>query len=375
LGLARSQKYVSQSYYEKYYSNVASELSVKNGHLTSTKYTEYSRVILALTAIGKDPTNVSGYNLLEKLADFSNVKKQGINGPIYALIALDSKDYKIPEVKGVSVQTTRQMLVDYILNKEVVNADGVRGGFSLSGDRADPDITGMALQALSNYQSQSKVKEAINRALAALEAIEQSDGEYLTWGGETSESIIQVIIAKAALGIDPSKNVSALMNYYITSKGFRHIPDGEMDLMATEQGLYALAAYDRYLHGQNALYKMKDSGAIRVSLNGEYLRFDQEPVNIDGRVLVPMRIIFESMGADVVWDGSQQKVTAALGEKKIELTIGNKTAFVNGNASNLDVPARIINGRTLVPVRFVSESLNTDVAWEQGTKSVVIKTK
>lgn len=374
IGLARSQKYVPQSYYDTYYANVVTELKEKNGHLTSTKYTEYSRLILALTAINKDVRNVGGYNLLEKLADFNSVKKQGINGPIYALIALDSNHYAIPQVNGVSVQTTRQMLIDYILSKEVVEKSGKRGGFSLSGESADPDITGMALQALANYRDQAKVKEVIARALTVLEGMELSSGGYSTWGGENSESIIQVIIAKTMLGIDPAENVSALKDYYVSPKGFRHIPNGDLDLMATEQGMYALSAYARWLNSENLLYQMQDNALIKVALDGEYLRFDQPPVNIDGRVLVPMRVIFEAMGADVQWDGSKQKVAAVLGNKKIELFIGDTSAYLNGAKHTLDVPARIINGRTMVPVRFVSESLEAAVNWEQGSKSVVIKT-
>lgn len=140
LGLARSGAAVPESYYDQYYANVVSELQQKNGVLTKVKYTEYSRVILALTAIGKDVTDVGGYNLLEKLADFNSVKKQGINGPIFALIALDSKDYSIPQVSGAPVQTTREMLVDYILNEEITDANGITGGFSLGGDTPDPDI-------------------------------------------------------------------------------------------------------------------------------------------------------------------------------------------------------------------------------------------
>ncbi len=83
---------------------------------------------LAVTAIGKDPRNVGGYNLLKKLADFENVKWQGINGPIWALIALDSDMYKIPTVKSVEVQTTRDLLIKEILDQEIEG-----GGFSLDG--------------------------------------------------------------------------------------------------------------------------------------------------------------------------------------------------------------------------------------------------
>ena len=88
-GLARSGVKVSQKYYDTYYNNVEVAVREKNGVLSERKYTEYSRTVLALTAIGKDPASVAGYDLLKPLADFEQVTKQGINGTIFALLALD----------------------------------------------------------------------------------------------------------------------------------------------------------------------------------------------------------------------------------------------------------------------------------------------
>ena len=226
IGLARSGIDVSQSYYEKYYNNVLSELSSKKGSLTNVKYTEYSRLILALTAIGKDVTDVGGYNLLEKLADYNSVIKQGINGPTFALIALDSKDYTIPQVSEVTVQTTRDMLIDYILSKEITDANGVKGGFSLTGDAPDADVTGMVLQALSNYQSQPEVEAATERALKILSDLQLSDGGYESCGTENLESIAQVIVAKSALDVDASSEASALMKYCVSDGSMEHILSG-----------------------------------------------------------------------------------------------------------------------------------------------------
>ena len=153
LGLARSGYNVPQSYFDNYVATVEKTVKEAKGELHKVKYTEYSRVILAFTSLGRDVTNIGGYNFLEKLADFNNVKKQGINGPIFALIALDSNQYEIPQVQGVSVQTTRDMLIDFILGREITDAKGTLGGFALSGNIPDPDITGMALQALAPYQT------------------------------------------------------------------------------------------------------------------------------------------------------------------------------------------------------------------------------
>ena len=112
LGLARSGAETPENYYERYYENVVSELKSKSGELTRVKYSEYSRLILALTAIGRDVTDAGGCNLLEKLSDYNSVIKQGINGPIFALLAFDCGNYAVPRTAGVTVQTTRELLID-----------------------------------------------------------------------------------------------------------------------------------------------------------------------------------------------------------------------------------------------------------------------
>lgn len=112
---------------------------------------------------------------------------------------------------------------------------------------------------------------------------------------------------------------------------------------------------------------------ISVRINGELVVFDQPPVAESGRVLVPLRAIFEKFGAAVDWHQETQTVTAALDEIIIKLTLGNKTAYKNGQPIILDVPPKAIAGRTLVPVRFISESFGAVVAWKQSTKTVLIE--
>lgn len=270
LSLARSGHKVPKSYYDKYYENVVKKLKECNGNLHKIKYTEYSRVILGLTSIGKDVTNVGGYNLLEKLADFNKVIKQGINGPIFALIALDTNNYEIPIVNNVGVQTTRDMLIDYILNKEIKKGTNEAGGWALTGDIPDPDITAMALQSLAKYKEEERVKPYIDRALNVLSNLQLETGEYTSWGTTNSESIAQVIVALTALDIDPAKDnrfikqgdqwlISAIMGFYIEGGGFRHVKDKEIDAMATDQGMYAIAAYDRFVKDKKRLYDMTDA--------------------------------------------------------------------------------------------------------------------
>lgn len=262
-GLARSGVKVPQKYYDTYYNNVEAAVREKNGVLSERKYTEYSRTVLALTAIGKDPASVAGYDLLKPLADFELVTKQGINGTIFALLALDSGNYEIPENPDAAVQATRQMYVDELLTRELPD-----GGWTLTGGEPDVDITAMTLQALAKYHDQADVAAAVERGLAVLSSLQEQDGGYTSWGSSNSESVAQVIVALTELGVplDDERFVKngvtvedALLRFAQESGAFVHVLDGGGDDgMATEQAFYALAAIHRAETGKTTLYDMTD---------------------------------------------------------------------------------------------------------------------
>jgi hypothetical protein len=111
---------------------------------------------------------------------------------------------------------------------------------------------------------------------------------------------------------------------------------------------------------------------IRVILNGEQMAFEVNPIIKNGRTLVPMRAIFEGLGATVDWDGDTRTVTGAKGDITVKLVLGQMTATVNGEIIALDTPAEIVSGRTLVPLRFIAESLNAAVDWDGDTRTVTI---
>lgn len=111
---------------------------------------------------------------------------------------------------------------------------------------------------------------------------------------------------------------------------------------------------------------------IRVYVENNKIEMPIVPVVKNGRTLVPVRAIFESMGATVDWDGKTKTVIGKTEDKIIKLVIGNKTALVNSKKVELDVPAKIINGSTMVPARFVAESLGAEVGWDNNTKSVLV---
>lgn len=109
-----------------------------------------------------------------------------------------------------------------------------------------------------------------------------------------------------------------------------------------------------------------------VVVDGRTLTFDVPPVIEGGRNLVPLRAIFEALGANVHWEGATQTVTASRFGTVIQLQIGAKTAYVSGNPVTLDVPGRILAGRTLVPLRFVGEGLGASVVYDGTTKTIKI---
>lgn len=114
--------------------------------------------------------------------------------------------------------------------------------------------------------------------------------------------------------------------------------------------------------------------AIDLIVDGSQLELDVEPQVVQQRTLVPLRAIFEKLGATVTWDQPTLTARATKGNNTVQITLNNSTAYINGTATTLDVPAMAVNGRTLVPVRFVSEALGADVWWEGETSTVYVAT-
>ena len=114
------------------------------------------------------------------------------------------------------------------------------------------------------------------------------------------------------------------------------------------------------------------SDNIMVTLNDSEISFDQPPIIVDGRTLVSLRAIFEAMGATVDWNQETQTVTSSKDGISISLTIGSNTMYKNGSPIELDVPAQVVNDRTLVPVRAIAEAYNAKVDWDNDTRTVII---
>ncbi|MEF2957590.1 MAG: prenyltransferase/squalene oxidase repeat-containing protein [Oscillospiraceae bacterium] len=264
IGLSRAgllSDAAAQSYEQAAEDYVKQAGSVRLHHAKST---ENSRTILGLTAAGYDAANVAGVDLTAGLTDMAYLRAQGTNGPIWALIALDCHGYDIPQCADGEEQVTREGLVAEILSYQCSD-----GGWALMGDESDVDMTAMALTALAPYKDDVEVKAAVDAALAYLSDAQQDDGGFMGWGTANSESCAQVIVALTALGIDPAadsrfvKNgaspLDGLCAFACEGGGFCHSNEqAEPDGMATEQGFYALAAYDRFRQGMTSLFDMTD---------------------------------------------------------------------------------------------------------------------
>ena len=269
-GLARGGYYAKDNaYFTDYYNRIVETVNTEaasvnmNGALHQNKSTENSRLIVALSAIGKDATSVGDWDLVEAYSanGLSWIKKQGLNGTIWALIALDSNDY------ATSDTTIRQQCVDAILA-----AQHDDGGWALTANltyASDPDVTGMALTALYPYREQPAVAAACEEAFACLSTIQNDNGTYTSGGAQCAESCSWVIVATTTWGINPDtdsrfiKNgnsvVDGLLTHYLAdSATFQHIIGAGSNAMATDQSCYALVAYDRLVKGKTALYDYSD---------------------------------------------------------------------------------------------------------------------
>lgn len=273
LGLARAGVELSDAYIQAYYGKVVAYVQKNMGadgvlvdpESHNPTVTDNERIILALTAIGKDPANVGVKNLLAALQDrnimqVTNTSDTDINGLVFGLLALNSGNYT----------QDSYWLVQAILTQQ--NADGSWSSSADTKPASDVDMTAMALQALAPYYNEggdATVNTAVDKALQWLSA------KYKGKGYTSAESCAQVVVALSALQLNANSDSSFvktvdgastsvlgdLLRYYLgEGQGFKHAASGKTaDQKATEQALYAMAAYERYCRRTKALYDMTDA--------------------------------------------------------------------------------------------------------------------
>ena len=267
LSLARSGADVSAAPLADFKVAMTSHIKDLNGVMDENSSTAYSKAILAMTAVGADAADIDGINLLDGLSDMDFVEMQGINGPIWALIAVNSNPaYSIPENAEAERPASKDELV-----KAVLDAQGDDGGWPFMGNPEDEgavDLTAMALTALAplaDGEDYEGVPEAIDRAVAFLSKAQLETGGFDGGGGESSESAAQVAIALSSLGIDPGtderfvKDASVLDNlisFQDESGMFAHVAGEPANDVATDQACEALVAVQRLRAGDTPLYSM-----------------------------------------------------------------------------------------------------------------------
>ena len=283
-----------KSYIEKTY--VANE-----GILHSAKATEWHRAVVAIAALGGDPTNFGTYldGTIDLIADgsYNNMLTagpgtQGINGWIWGLIAMDTGMYTVP----ADAKYTRETFITEILKMQLT--DGVKGnsygGWVLGGfgSRSDVDITAMAVQALAPYYNDDTVytyvnensktevsrtvRQCIDEALDVLGTKQNSNGGFASWGTDNVESVAQVVVALCAVGIDPAKDerfitgdgktlLDGMLQFLLPDGGFCHTVNGGWNSMANDQATYALVSYWRFENGMRTLYDMRTAANDETS--------------------------------------------------------------------------------------------------------------
>lgn len=231
------QVYVERQYAEK-------------GGLSDTKATEYHRIAMTVRVLGGDPTafgKAADGHTIDLIAEGTynyagDLGKQGLNGWIWALLALDCGNYTVPDEAKYSRET---------ICEQIIAAQEADGGFGLMSGTSDVDITAMALQALAPYRAQCA--EQIESALDYLGEQMNEVGGFVSFGAESAETEAQVLIALSALGIDPVEDerfcregitpVEGLARFRLEDSTYTHtLNDPGSDIMATEQALLAVLA-------------------------------------------------------------------------------------------------------------------------------------
>lgn len=306
LGLARASR-GTESYFDAYRAAARRTVRETGGVLHRVKYTEYARMVLALTALGEDPADFAGFNVLAPLSDTKKVLFQGTSGAVWALLALDSNAYAADAARNVYL-------------KAIADGVGSDGGWALvPGDASDADLTAMALTALAPYAAEKDVQTLLDNGLAFLSSIQNADGSFSTSGHATAESTAQVLVTLCTLGISETdsrfvKNgttvLEALLSFQHPDGGFRHEPDdAAANAMATEQAFYALAAVCRSRSGMCALWDLCDAAEYRPAIAGA----GKTAVGLPGKreQVKPCRVLYPGKTfSDIVGSPAQASVEA-----------------------------------------------------------------
>ena len=348
-GLARAGYNAPADFYEEYYSSVIKTVEKEAAKLENrfdNSVTDTQRLALALTAIGKDPGDVGGVNLLDfnwnKEKNFPGIKpdgilgnRQGSNELIFALLAVEAND-QFTQPKDASI-TKEQMITRLIA--EYQNEDG---GFGLSDNKSSSvDMTAMAIQALSKHQDMPAAKAATDKALVKLSSSQGTNGDY-----GSSESTSQVILALTEMGIDPQKDerfikggeslLDGQLQYIQEDGSFAHSFGGNGNVIATDQAFYTLVALDRFYKKKNSLYNMSDVVFDVVTGNEEVtsIKLSSSPsdLTVGNKVKLVATVLPSAADQSTTWTSSNKAIATVSDEGIVKgLTAGTATITVTSN--------------------------------------------
>ena len=345
--------------------------------LSAAKSTEWHRISLAVLSAGGNPQKIHSDNgYIDLICDGaynrgleSSLGRQGINGWIWGLICLDSMRYEIPETAYYS----RDDIITQILKRQLED-----GGFALSGQVSDPDITAMAVQALSVYYNSEKiytyvsatggkvsktVRQTVEECVECLSLLQLDNGGYKSWGTENCESTAQTIIALCCLGIDITSDsrfikngntlLNALMQYRNNDGCFIHsytydknnptaLPN-KSNVMATDQALCALAAVYRLENNLRSLYDYRAAQSEELkehiaAVRRKIASLPESPRETE--VIEILKMYFEISEDERNYVYNYSVLSKSAYNKKIDISaIEKKAAVVYNNTNNKDEPA------------------------------------
>lgn len=309
---------------EGYVVNTCAE---NDGKLSTTSPTTWHRISLAILALGGNPQNVGGMNLIADGTYNSviDLDKQGLNAWVWGLITLNSADYNILQ----NAKYTREMFIEKILSARLSD-----GGWAYFGDTSDVDMTSMAITSLAPYYDKDeRVKEAIDGAVALLSSVQCESGAFESFETENSMTTAQVVIALTSIGINPDTDerfiskdgksaIDGLLSFECKDGGFSY--DNSMDKSfmsgANDQALEALVAYYRLLTNQTSLFDFSDVYNIEP-ITGD--------ADCDGKLTIKDVTSIQRHIAEITALSEQGKINAEVtGDGKINISDATKIQYM-----------------------------------------------
>ena len=369
--------------------------------LDKAKATEWHRISLAVLASGGNPRRMGENGDIDLIADgtYNRVDakgngllgKQGINGFIWGLIALDSMQYEVPE----NAYYSRDDIILNILNRQLAD-----GGWALTGNVSDPDITAMAIQSLAPYynsekeytyenkkiqsdgtQITKKVRGVVDEGVFWLSSVQNEDGGYSSWGTENCESVVQVAVALCSLGIDIFSDsrfikdgntiYDAILSYQNADGGFLHsktydpenptsLPD-KSNTMASEQTLYGMVAIHRYQNGMRRLYDFRQEQSEALKLQIAQVETQIETIN-ENTSVSELQGVYNAYWSISSLERSYVKNYAKLSQllKEANISYYEEEMIFNSGDAGVIVPIEIFTDLDMKATNTLPTTLTTE---------------